>query len=96
MAVCIGHRPYISHPSTIESLRFSRSSPPSSPQLTTFNMASLRSSAFQSLLRTRNCFIRPQQRRWAQVHDVRFLATHHDPNQVMDRYRGKLNQKAKE
>ncbi|KAL2809632.1 putative F1F0 ATP synthase assembly protein Atp11 [Aspergillus granulosus] len=57
-------------------------------------MASLRSSAFQSLIRSRTPFIRSQQRRWAQVHDVRFLATHHDPNQVLDRYRSKLSQKA--
>ncbi|KAI9042300.1 ATP11 family protein [Aspergillus affinis] len=58
-------------------------------------MANLRSSAFQSFLRTRNYFIWPKQRRWAQVHDVRFLATHYNPNQVMDRYRNKLDQKAK-
>ncbi|RAK99349.1 ATP11 family protein [Aspergillus ibericus CBS 121593] len=57
-------------------------------------MASLRSSAFQSLLRSRNTFLRSQQKRWAQVHDVRFLATHHDPNQVLERYRAKLDEKA--
>ncbi|PYH97502.1 F1F0 ATP synthase assembly protein Atp11 [Aspergillus ellipticus CBS 707.79] len=57
-------------------------------------MASLRSSAFQSLLRSRNSFMRSQQKRWAQVHDVRFLATHHDPNQVLDRYKSKLKDKA--
>ncbi|KAL2857866.1 ATP11 protein-domain-containing protein [Aspergillus pseudoustus] len=59
-------------------------------------MASLRSPAFQSLIRSRTPFVRSQQRRWAQVHDVRFLATHHDPNQVLDRYRSKLNQKAQQ
>ncbi|KKK14573.1 hypothetical protein ARAM_006316 [Aspergillus rambellii] len=59
-------------------------------------MASLRSQAFQSLSRGRTPFIRSQQRRWAQVHDVRFLATHHDPNQVLDRYRSKLNHKAQQ
>ncbi|PWY79224.1 putative F1F0 ATP synthase assembly protein Atp11 [Aspergillus heteromorphus CBS 117.55] len=57
-------------------------------------MASLRSSAFQSLLRSRNSFLHSQQKRWAQVHDVRFLATHHDPNQVLERYRSKLKEKA--
>ncbi|TPR03001.1 transaminase, acetylornithine/succinylornithine family protein [Aspergillus niger] len=57
-------------------------------------MAYFRSSAFKSLLRTRASSLCPQQRRWAQVHDVRFLATHHDPNQVLDRYRSKLKQKA--
>ncbi|KAL4778911.1 ATP11 protein-domain-containing protein [Aspergillus varians] len=59
-------------------------------------MASLRSLAFQSLNRCRTPFVRSQQRRWAQVHDVRLLATHRDPNQVLDRYRSKLNQKAKQ
>lgn len=59
-------------------------------------MASLRTSTFQNLLRSRAPLLRYQQKRWAQVHDVRFLATHHDPNQVLDRYRSKLHQKAKE
>ncbi|KAL4920357.1 ATP11 protein-domain-containing protein [Aspergillus aurantiobrunneus] len=59
-------------------------------------MASTRSFAFQSLLRSRTPFVRAQQRRWAQVHDVRFLATHRDPNQVLDKYRAKLNQKAQQ
>ncbi|OJJ02513.1 hypothetical protein ASPVEDRAFT_132684 [Aspergillus versicolor CBS 583.65] len=59
-------------------------------------MASIRSPAFQSLARTRTPFIRSQQRRWAQVHDVRFLATHRDPNQVLEKYRSKLNQKAQQ
>ncbi|OAQ67933.1 F1F0 ATP synthase assembly protein Atp11 [Pochonia chlamydosporia 170] len=35
------------------------------------------------------------QRRWAQVHDVRFLATKQTPQVVLDKYREKLNQKAK-
>ncbi|KAL4968072.1 ATP11 family protein [Aspergillus stella-maris] len=59
-------------------------------------MASFKSQAFQSLLRGRTPFIRSQQRRWAQVHDVRFLATHRDPNQVLEKYRSKLDQKAKQ
>ncbi|KAI9924059.1 hypothetical protein ASPWEDRAFT_26339 [Aspergillus wentii DTO 134E9] len=59
-------------------------------------MASLRSSAFQSLIRVRSPLLRCQQRRWAQVHDVRFLATHHDPKHVLDKYRAKLDQRAKE
>ncbi|KAL4949911.1 ATP11 protein-domain-containing protein [Aspergillus filifer] len=59
-------------------------------------MASFKSQAFQSLLRSRTPFIRSQQRRWAQVHDVRFLATHRDPNQVLEKYRSKLDQKAKQ
>ncbi|EFY84615.1 hypothetical protein J3458_008744 [Metarhizium acridum] len=36
------------------------------------------------------------QRRWAQVHDVRFLVTKKPPQAVLDKYREKLNQKAKE
>ncbi|KAL4796674.1 ATP11 protein-domain-containing protein [Aspergillus venezuelensis] len=59
-------------------------------------MASFKSQAFQFLLRSRIPFIRSQQRRWAQVHDVRFLATHRDPNQVLEKYRSKLDQKAKQ
>ncbi|KAL4939877.1 hypothetical protein BDV06DRAFT_197837 [Aspergillus oleicola] len=59
-------------------------------------MASFKFQAFQSLLRSRTPFIRSQQRRWAQVHDVRFLATHRDPNQVLEKYRSKLDQKAKQ
>ncbi|KAI9834584.1 MAG: hypothetical protein M1819_002960 [Sarea resinae] len=37
-----------------------------------------------------------QQRRWARVHDVRFVATHHEPNRILDKYREKLDRKAKE
>lgn len=36
------------------------------------------------------------QRRWAQVHDVRFLATHQTGDKVLDKYREKLEKKAKE
>ncbi|EFZ00796.1 F1F0 ATP synthase assembly protein 11 [Metarhizium robertsii] len=35
------------------------------------------------------------QRRWAQVHDVRFLVTKQPPQALLDKYREKLNQKAK-
>lgn len=37
----------------------------------------------------------PVQRRWAQVHDVRFLTTHHTPQAVLDKYKEKLDKKAK-
>lgn len=56
----------------------------------------LRLSTFQPLLRGTSPLLRAQQRRWAQVHDVRFLATHHDPKHVQDKYRMKLDQKAKQ
>ncbi|POR34523.1 Protein ATP11, mitochondrial [Tolypocladium paradoxum] len=36
------------------------------------------------------------QRRWAQVHDVRFLATTQPPQAVLDKYRAKLESKAKQ
>ncbi|KAJ5577404.1 uncharacterized protein N7459_006368 [Penicillium hispanicum] len=59
-------------------------------------MASTRLQGFHSMLRGRSHLLRNHQRRWAQVHDVRFLASHHDPNHVLDKYRAKLDQKAKE
>ena len=36
------------------------------------------------------------QRRWAQVHDVRLLATTQPPIAVYEKYRSKLDQKAKQ
>lgn len=60
------------------------------------NMASFRLQGFQSILRGNSRLLRTPQRRWAQVHDVRFLASHHDPKYVQDKYRSKLDQKAKE
>lgn len=39
---------------------------------------------------------RHYQRRWAQVHDVRFYAAHQRPDRILDRYKAKLDQKAKE
>ncbi|KAK2592229.1 hypothetical protein QQS21_010081 [Conoideocrella luteorostrata] len=35
------------------------------------------------------------QRRWAQVHDVRFLATQQPPQAILEKYREKLDKKAK-
>lgn len=60
------------------------------------NMASFRLRGFQSALRGHTGLLRNQQRRWAQVHDVRFLASHHDPKHVLDKYRSKLDEKAKQ
>jgi len=61
-------------------------------------MASLRSPALRTLVRVNNLApARAQQRRWAQVHDVRFLATHRDPSSsVLEKYREKLSRKARE
>ncbi|KAJ5671365.1 hypothetical protein N7507_000492 [Penicillium longicatenatum] len=59
-------------------------------------MASLRLQGLRSVIRGQCSPLRFQQRRWAQVHDVRYLASHHDPNHILDRYRSKLDQKAKQ
>ncbi|OQD69953.1 hypothetical protein PENDEC_c028G05754 [Penicillium decumbens] len=59
-------------------------------------MASFRLQGFQSVFRSQSRLLRNQQRRWAQVHDVRFLASHHDPKHVLDKYRAKLAEKAKQ
>ncbi|KAJ5151347.1 uncharacterized protein N7482_010599 [Penicillium canariense] len=59
-------------------------------------MASFRLQGFQSALRGKSHLLRNQQRRWAQVHDVRFLASHHDPKHVLNKYKDKLVEKAKQ
>lgn len=59
------------------------------------SMSPLRSPTFHSLLRQSPRVLRTQQqRRWAQVHDVRFLATHRDPAQILEKYQEKLRKKA--
>ncbi|KAL8867012.1 MAG: hypothetical protein Q9174_005935 [Haloplaca sp. 1 TL-2023] len=52
--------------------------------------------AFETV--ARQCYRGPRltQRRWAQVHDVRFLVTHQQSNAVTEKYREKLQQKAKQ
>ncbi|KAG8525250.1 uncharacterized protein KY384_008894 [Bacidia gigantensis] len=40
--------------------------------------------------------LRNTQRRWAQVHDVRFLVTHNQGQRVAERYQQKLQQRAKQ
>ncbi|KAL9064256.1 MAG: hypothetical protein Q9157_007903, partial [Trypethelium eluteriae] len=40
--------------------------------------------------------LRSFQRRWAQVHDVRFLATHVSKDRILDKYKDKLDRKAAE
>jgi hypothetical protein len=39
---------------------------------------------------------RYSQRRWARVHDVRYLATHNTHDRILDKYKDKLGKKAKE
>ncbi|EEP82852.1 conserved hypothetical protein [Uncinocarpus reesii 1704] len=57
----------------------------------------LRSPAIRNLLGPHTSIspLRQFQRRWAQVHDVRFVATH-QLNNVVERYKDKLSQKAKQ
>ncbi|EFE30712.1 uncharacterized protein ARB_02411 [Trichophyton benhamiae CBS 112371] len=58
-------------------------------------MASIRIPALRNLLSRPVLPTRHVQRRWAQVHDVRFIATHQS-SQVLDKYKEKLARKAKE
>ncbi|KAF9879067.1 f1f0 atp synthase assembly protein [Colletotrichum karsti] len=60
-------------------------------------MASCRIPALRHIIASSARTFRAQnQRRWAQVHDVRFLATTQQPRAVVEKYRAKLEQKAKE
>lgn len=61
-------------------------------------MASPRIPALRNLLGTHLRAYRAggTQRRWAQVHDVRFLATTQASRTVLEKYRGKLDAKARE
>ncbi|KAI0013487.1 ATP11-domain-containing protein [Xylariaceae sp. FL0662B] len=58
-------------------------------------MATLRTPALRNLLR-RQLRAPAYQRRWAQVHDVRFLATTQTSRNVTEKYREKLDRKARE
>lgn len=47
--------------------------------------------------KTASPYLRGMQRRHAQVHDVRFLVTHRQPEKIVEeKYKVKLHQKAKE
>ncbi|MCJ1432062.1 hypothetical protein MMC27_001418 [Xylographa pallens] len=59
-------------------------------------MAALRAPTLRNIISSSPPCLRSVQRRWAQVHDVRFLATHREPDRIMEKYRQKLDQKAKE
>ncbi|MCJ1371753.1 hypothetical protein MMC20_002972 [Loxospora ochrophaea] len=59
-------------------------------------MAAASSPTLRYLLNRTTPYLRGGQRRWAQVHDVRFLATHREPDRVIEKYKEKLNKKAKE
>ncbi len=57
---------------------------------------SLRLPTLRPILRQPLCSPRFYQRRWARVHDVRFLATHGTQERILSRYRDKLESKAKQ
>ncbi|KAI1466743.1 ATP11-domain-containing protein [Daldinia caldariorum] len=59
-------------------------------------MASARIPALRNLLLGRRQLLLLQQRRWAQVHDVRFVATTQPARSVAEKYREKLDRKARE
>ncbi|KAL3417906.1 f1f0 ATP synthase assembly protein [Phlyctema vagabunda] len=58
-------------------------------------MASFRSPAIRNLVLGAAPYLRASQRRWAQVHDVRFLATQ-QPDRVLEKYKEKLAMKAQQ
>ncbi|TDZ24170.1 Protein ATP11 [Colletotrichum orbiculare MAFF 240422] len=60
-------------------------------------MASCRIPALRHLITSSSrAFRASNQRRWAQVHDVRFLATTQQPRAVVEKYRQKLEKKVRE
>jgi ATP synthase mitochondrial F1 complex assembly factor 1 len=58
-------------------------------------MAALRVPALRNIVSGAAPYLRTSQRRWAQVHDVRFLATQ-QPDRVLEKYTEKLDKKARE
>jgi ATP synthase F1 complex assembly factor 1 len=58
-------------------------------------MASFRIPALRYVVSGAAPYLRASQRRWAQVHDVRFLVTHQSQS-VLEKYKEKLDRKAKE
>jgi len=58
-------------------------------------MTTYRVPALRNIVSGATPVLRASQRRWAQVHDVRFLATQQS-NQVLEKYKEKLDKKAKE
>jgi hypothetical protein len=59
------------------------------------NMTSTKVLALRHIVSGAAPYLRATQRRWAQVHDVRFLATQQS-DRVLEKYKGKLAQKARE
>lgn len=64
---------------------------------TRHTMIAFRNSVIRhSLTREAAPYLRSSQRRWAQVHDLRFVGTDRKPDDVFEKYREKLARKAKE
>ncbi|KAI9720937.1 MAG: hypothetical protein M1828_005507 [Chrysothrix sp. TS-e1954] len=59
-------------------------------------MAGVGSSSIRHLTCRSTAALRGPQRRWARVHDVRFVATQQTKERVTDRYRHKLDQKVRQ
>ncbi|MCJ1310205.1 hypothetical protein MMC25_003867 [Agyrium rufum] len=57
--------------------------------------SSSRSFALRHSLSQKPC-LPLHQRRWAQVHDIRFVTTHRQPDSVLEKYKAKLERKARE
>jgi ATP synthase F1 complex assembly factor 1 len=58
-------------------------------------MATYRVPALRNIVSGAAPYLRASQRRWAQVHDVRFLATQQS-DRVLEKYKEKLARKARE
>jgi ATP synthase F1 complex assembly factor 1 len=58
-------------------------------------MAALRVPALRNIASGAAPYLRTSQRRWAQVHDVRFLVTQQS-DRVLEKYKEKLDRKARE
>lgn len=59
-------------------------------------MAAFRFHSFKHVSSNPASLVRPIQRRWAQVHDVRFLVTHQRSDGIAEKYKDKLQDKAKQ
>lgn len=59
-------------------------------------MSALRHSVIRHLTSHQAPQLSRLQRRWARVHDVRFVATQQAQDRILERYRSKLDQKAKQ
>lgn len=59
-------------------------------------MSAFRIPALRHVVRGATPCLRASQKRWAQVHDVRFVATHWKADKVLEKYKEKLDRKAKE